>query len=280
MSDATRGLIWLSYVNTEQLDKVLSSHPDISWVQLPFAGVDAFAEIIVRHASPTRVFTSAKGAFAEPVAEHALGLILAVLRFLPRRARATSWDAVPRGISLYGKNVTIIGAGGIAQELIRLLAPFRVNVTIVRRSDVALPGAQLTIPVQQLDSVLPTTDVLVVAAALTPASRHVIGARELSLMKSTAALINIARGPLVDSAALVATLDAGALIGAAVDVTDPEPLPDDHPLWSAPNMLITPHMADTPEMTAPLLAARIQTNVKSFLGGDPLVGVVDSVLGY
>lgn len=280
LSDATRGLVWLSYVQAAELGDVLSSHPNISWVQLPFAGVDAFADVISQHAGPKRVFTSAKGAYAQPVAEHALGLIFAVLRFLPRRARATSWDSEPRGISLYGKNVTIIGAGGIARELIRLLEPFGVKVSVVRRTAAPVPGALLTVPVEQLHDVLPTADVLVVAAALTPASKYLIGTRELALLKPTAALVNIARGPLVDSEALSAALTAGALTGAAVDVTDPEPLPDGHALWRAPNMLITPHMADTPEMIAPLLAERIHHNVDAFLHGTRYIGVVDDKLGY
>lgn len=280
LSDDTRGLIWLSYADPTGLGEVLAHYPKISWVQLPFAGVDAFAEIIAKYAMPTRLFTSAKGAYAQPVAEHALGLILAVLRFLPRRARASSWDSVPRGISLYGKNVTIIGAGGVARELIRLLSPFGVKITVVRRADRAVPGALTTVPVGQLAAVLPATDVLVLAAALTPSSRHLIGAQELGLLPSEAALVNIARGPLVDSMALAAALDAGMLTGAAVDVTDPEPLPDGHVLWTAPNMLITPHMADTPEMIVPLLVVRIKANVKAFLNGGSFIGVVDEVSGY
>jgi phosphoglycerate dehydrogenase-like enzyme len=99
-------------------------------------------------------------------------------------------------------------------------------------------------------------------------------------MKPSAAFVNIARGALVDSVALVETLTSGHLVGAATDVTDPEPLPDGHPLWTAPNMLITPHMADTPEMTAPLLAERVRRNVAAYLAGRPLEGVVDPSLGY
>ena len=93
-------------------------------------------------------------------------------------------------------------------------------------------------------------------------------------------LVNIARGPLVDPDALVAALNSEKLFGAALDVTEPEPLPDGHPLWTAQNILITPHMADTPDMTAPLLAERIRTNVAAFLGGERFTGVVDPSVGY
>jgi phosphoglycerate dehydrogenase-like enzyme len=280
LSAETRGLIWLSYSQTVELGEVLAANPQITWVQLPFAGVDAYATVLAEHAVPGRVFTSAKGAFAQPVAEHALALTLAILRFIPRRARATSWDGVPRGISLYGKNVTIIGAGGIARELIRLLAPFDVNISVVRRSSEMVPGAQLTVVSNQLHSVLPDADVVVIAAALTAETRHLVGPVEFAMMKPTVAVVNIARGPLIDSEALVAALEAESILGAAVDVTFPEPLPDGDPLWSAPNMLITPHMADTPEMTAPLLAERIRHNVAAFLAGSRFVGVVDTSSGY
>lgn len=280
LNENTRGLIWLSYKKSAELGEVLASNPQLTWVQLPWAGVDAYAEVLAASARPGLVFTSAKGSYAQPVAEHALGMTLALMRLFPRRARAQSWDAVPKGVSLYRKNVTIIGAGGIARELIRLLQPFDVRITIVRRSAGQVPGAFSTVTTDRLKKVLPESDVVIIAAALTPDTTHLIGAQELSLMKPSAVLINIARGPLVDSAALVEALNQERILGAAMDVTEPEPLPDGHPLWSARNVLITPHMADTPDMTAPLLADRISTNVAAFLSGKPFVGVVDTEAGY
>ena len=280
LSAETRGLVWLSYARASELRDVLAAHPQIEWVQLPWAGVDAFSDILAAQARPGLTVTSAKGAYAQPVAEHALALTLALLRVLPKRARATRWEAVPEGRSLYGLNVVIIGAGGIAHELLSLLAPFGAHVTVVRRSTEAVPGAALTVQTDRLHEVLPSADVVIVAAALTAGTRHLIGAPELALMPATANLVNIARGPLVDTAALVAALAAGEIAGAALDVTDPEPLPDGHPLWSEPRCLITPHMADTPEMTAPLLAERIRSNVAAFLSDARFIGVVDPLLGY
>ncbi|MDH6533082.1 phosphoglycerate dehydrogenase-like enzyme [Aurantimicrobium minutum] len=276
----TRGLIWLSYKKSAELGEVLDANPQLTWVQLPWAGVDAYADVLTRCARPGLVFTSAKGSYAQPVAEHALAMTLALLRALPRRARATSWDAVPRGISLYRKNITIIGAGGIARELIRLLEPFDVTITVVRRSAGQVPGAFSTVTTDRLDKALISADVVVIAAALTGETRHLIGAKELALMKKSAVVVNIARGPLVDPDALVVALNAEKISGAALDVTEPEPLPDGHPLWTAENILITPHMADTPEMTAPLLAERIRSNVTAFLAGERFTGVVDPSAGY
>ncbi|MCX7522336.1 hydroxyacid dehydrogenase [Microbacterium sp. STN6] len=280
LSERTRGLIWLSSKHPEQLAEALRSHPGIGWVQLPWAGVDAFADVIAAEARPGLVWTSAKGAYAEPVAEHALTLALALLRVIPTRVRARSWSTVAEGRSLYRLNVTIIGAGGIALELLRLLTPFDVTTTVVRRSASPVDGADVTVQVDRLREALADADVVIVAAAATDATAQLIGERELAAMRQDAVLVNIARGSLVDTAALVRALDDGRIAGAGLDVTDPEPLPDGHPLWSEPACIITPHSADTPDMTAPLLAERIQLNVEALLGDGRFVGIVDPVAGY
>ncbi|WP_431277179.1 D-isomer specific 2-hydroxyacid dehydrogenase family protein [Leifsonia poae] len=280
LSENTRGLIWLSPRGADELAAALDEHPSIGWVQLPFAGVDAFTKVIADEKRSEMLWTSAKGAYAEPVAEHALALTLALLRVLPKRVVARSWATEPEGRSLYGMNVVIIGAGGIALELIRLLAPFDTNITIVRRAETPVPGAGRTVATDALGDVLPEADVVIVAAALTGGTKHLFGSAEFEAMKSTAYLVNIARGGLVDTDALVAALSSGTIAGAGIDVTDPEPLPEGHPLWDEPRALITPHQADTLEMTAPLLAERIRLNVEAFLGDSRFVGVVDAEAGY
>ncbi|MDO9395523.1 MAG: D-isomer specific 2-hydroxyacid dehydrogenase family protein [Herbiconiux sp.] len=276
----TRGLIWLEQTGADALEPLLGEHPGLQWLQLPWAGVDPFIELLRRRARPDLVVTSAKGAFAPPVAEHALALTLALLRRLPERARATSWGA-KGGRSLHGLHVLLIGAGGIALELMRLMQPFGVTVTVVRRRDEPVPGAARTVTSDRLDEVLPEADVVVIAAALTPSgTRRMFGTAQFRLLRPEAVLVNIARGALVDTDALVAALADGRLAGAALDVTDPEPLPDGHPLWSEPRALITPHTADTPEMTAPLLAARIRHNVRALHGSGEFAGIVDPEAGY
>ncbi len=119
-----------------------------------------------------------------------------------------------------------------------------------------------------------------VAAALTPESRGIIGRAEFARMPHGALLVNVARGGLVDTDALVEALESGRLGGAGLDVTDPEPLPDGHPLWTAPNCIVTPHVADTDEMTVPLYAERIARNVRAFLGDGRFEGRIDLVAGY
>ncbi len=133
---------------------------------------------------------------------------------------------------------------------------------------------------EQRLEVLPDADLVVLALALTDETRHVIGRSELAAMKRTAWLVNVARGGHIDTDALVAALADGTIGGAGLDVTDPEPLVDGHPLWSQPRALITPHVGNTPEMGIPLLAAHITDNVRRFGSGAPLVGLVDPDLGY
>lgn len=282
LDNSTRGLVWLTNGDADALAKLLEAHPSIQWVQLPYSGVDALSSVLTKYSEAQYpLWTSAKGAYAQPVAEHALTLTLALLRELPRRVLATSWQTDKlTDISLFGLNVVIIGAGGIALELIRLLAPFGVHVTIVRRSDEPVEGVERTVTAAHLDEILPDADVVVVAAALIEGTRHLIGAIQLALLKPTAVLVNIARGGLIDTDALVDALARKSFFGAGLDVTDPEPLPDGHPLWSEPRVIITPHSANTPDMSEPLLFQRINENVKAFLGDGRFVGVVDAKAGY
>ena len=281
LSKDTRGLVWLSEKRADELTDILHNHPEIEWVQLPWAGVDGFREIfasIDHDAAP--VFTSAKGSYAEPVAEHAFALALALQRELPSKSRDAKWQKERTGLSLYGNHVVILGAGGITTELLRLLEPFRVTTTVVRRTHEPLPGATHTVTAQELHSVLPRADVVILAAAATPDTHHIIGAAELALLPRHAVLVNVARGSLLDHDALVFALNTDALWGAALDVTDPEPLPADHTLWQIPRCVITSHSADTPLMTAHLLGTRIKRNVAAFLAGTSFVGIVDTRAGY
>ena len=281
LSERTRGIVWLSYGDAEQITSTLDAHPGIEWVQLPWAGVDVFADVLRANAGRDRfVVTSAKGAYSEPVAEHAVALALATLRRMPEKSRASTWQETKTGISLYGLNVVLVGPGGIGTEIMRLLAPYRANVTVVRRSAEPVAGAVRTVTTAQLHEVLPGAHVVILAAASTDDTRHLIGAPELALLGPDSVLVNIARGPLVDQDALVDALRSGAIGGAGLDVTDPEPLPADHPLWAEPACLITSHSADTPDMTRPLLANRITANTRALLETGEFVGIVDREAGY
>ncbi|KQM84634.1 hydroxyacid dehydrogenase [Agromyces sp. Leaf222] len=280
LGDRTRGIVWVAASGSSELDDVLARHPDVSWVQLPWAGVDAFAPTLAGFRDDGRVWTSAKGSYARPVAEHALTLALGVLRELPRRARASEWQADERGRSLFGMRVVIVGGGGITEQLLRLLQPFGVHAMVVRRRDVPVGGAERTVTDAALHEVLGDADLVFLAAALTERTRGMIGAAELALMPDGAVLVNVARGGLVDTEALVAELASGRLGGAGLDVTDPEPLPSRHPLWSLDTAIVTPHVADTEAMTVPLFAERVEANVAAFLGRGEWIGRIDLHAGY
>ena len=271
------GLVWTDAGAVGELRDVLRAHPEISWVQLPMAGVEHMAQAgVLDH---RRQWTSAKGAYAEPVAEHALALLLAGFRHLPERARAHSWGK-PAAQTLFDQSLTVVGGGGIAVALLRLLQPFRAQVTVVRQRAEPVAGADRTVGLPHLHQALAGAQAVVLALALTPRSRGLIGRKELEVIGQQAWLVNVARGALVDTGALVEALRSGQIGGAALDVTDPEPLPAGHPLWDLPNCLITPHTADTEQMTQPLLAGRIAQNVQRLITGQDLVGRVDLDLGY
>lgn len=257
-------LIWTDYARPDLLRTTLDANPQLEWVQLPFAGVDAFADLFSR--SP--VFTSAKAAYSQPVAEHALALCLALGRAIPKRVLAKSWGE-KFAVSLYESRVLIIGAGGIAKELEALLEPFGCPVVCLGSGNIS-----------RIDSELAQADFVVVACALTEATRGLFDKRTLSQMKQTAFLVNVARGAIVVTADLIDSLVAGDIAGAALDVTDPEPLPDGHPIWDAPNVIITPHTADTDAQVTRMFAERIRLNVAAYLSKSAWVGVVDKELGY
>jgi phosphoglycerate dehydrogenase-like enzyme len=265
--EEAQALVWLDW-NPQSFPETL---PDtVRWVQLPSAGVEAWLDRITEG----RVWTSAAGAYGLPVAEHALALMLAGTRRLADCARASTWT-VPPAAPLDGSTVAIVGAGGIGRALIGLLAPLDIEVLAVTRR-----GRGGTLPADRLGEILPRAHHVVIAAPATPDTRHIIGGAELEAMRNDAWLVNVARGTLVDTGALVDALARGAIAGAALDVTDPEPLPDGHPLWTEPHALITPHIANPAATLRRYLARHVQENVTRFANGDALLSPIDPQAGY
>ena len=276
MGSDVRGLIWTDYSSPAALGELIDRNPQLEWVQLPFAGVDAFAKQLDKNV----LFTSAKGAYREPVAEHALMLALALGRKLPIRIKASSWGK-REAFSFYDSKVLLIGAGGISEELTKLLAPFRAEITVVRNNaELSFAGAKKVAGLEELDGLIPEADLVIVTCALTDQTRGLINYQRLSLFKPTAYLVNVARGPIVVSDDLIRALDDGLLAGAGLDVTDPEPLPDGHAFYGRDDLILKPHTADTKEIVTRLFATRIEQNVKAFLGNGAWVGEVSPSLGY
>ncbi len=268
-------VIWTDPKDPSGLAELLEGHPEIRWVQLPFAGIEPFVDLL----DDDRIWTCGKGVYAEPVAEHALMLGLAGLRGGALYARKRSWSA-PYGHNLLNGRVTILGGGEITRVLVRLLRPFGVYLTVVRNRPEPIDGVAEVLPSSRLLEAVGNADLVVLALALTPDTEGIIDADVLAAMLPHAWIVNVARGRHIDTHALVEALRADSIGGAALDVTDPEPLPDGHPLWEMPNVLITPHVGNTPEMGITLLAARVRDNVQRFRDGDELLGPVYVDLGY
>ena len=261
------GLVWVGSNPDEFPDEL----PDrVRWVQLPSAGVELWLDRIDRE----RQWTSAAPAFGRGVAEHALTLMLAGTRRLHEFARARTWTR-PEIHRLEGATVAIIGTGSIGRALIELLEPFRVEVLAVTRR-----GRDGTLPIERVGEVWPRAQFVVIAAPATAATRHLVGADELAAMRDDAWLVNVARGALVDTDALVRALAEGSIAGAALDVTDPEPLPDGHPLWTEPRALITPHVANPDVTLMRDLAELAGEQVRRLVAGEPLLSPVDPDAGY
>ena len=270
-------LVWAEPAQADLLPPMLDENSNIDWVQLPYAGIEPFVEML--RSRPHLTWTCGKGVYASPVAEHVLALALAGFRAVNTYSRADTWSE-PRGQNLLGAKVTILGGGGITEELLPLLAPFDCEVTVVRNHASPMEGAAKVVSSKNLHDVLPNSDLLVLALALTPETTGVIAKEELALLPDHAWVVNVARGGHVVTDDLVEALRNNSIGGAALDVTDPEPLPEGHPLWALENCIITPHIGNTPEMGLPLLAQRVTENVQRRIGGLPLIGPVDIDLGY
>ncbi len=269
------GLVWADPARPDLFPSTIQGADSLSWVQLPYAGIEPFA-----HHLDTRLrWSCGKGVYASAVAETVLALILATCKNLHGYSRASTWSG-PAGRQLANSRITVLGGGGIATSLLPLLAPFDCQTTVVRRSSAALPGADHTVTVDLLDDVLPETDILVLALALTRETTGMIDSRRMGLLPDDAWIVNVARGGHIVTDDLVAALTQRSIGGAALDVTDPEPLPDGHPLWSLPNCLITPHIGNTPETGLALLLPFVEENVRRFVEHRDLLATVDVALGY
>jgi len=239
-------------------------------IQTLSAGVDRLIGLV----PPGVTLCDASGSRDVPVAEWVLAAILASTKMLPElrdRQRAHEWAWGESG-ELAGSTVMILGYGAIGAAVEARLAPFEVDVIRVARH--ARPGVRA---VGELRSLLPGADVVVVLLPLTPATSGLLDADLLACLRPGALLVNAARGPILDTDALLALLQAGR-IRAALDVTDPEPLPGDHPLWDVPGVLITPHFAGDTLAANRRAFALVGEQVRRYARGEPLVNVVDD--GY
>lgn len=276
----------------------------LRWIHSPAAAVHELLRPEIVHSEI--VITNARHIHAPVVAEHVLAQIFALAKRLPSAfryqqrhtwAQVQLWDERPRPREVAGSALGLVGFGSIGSEVARRALALGMRVLAVRehpeRTDGVIPservpGARVEGPLpnpeifgsDRLDEVLARADFLVLAAPLTPATRGLIDAARLARMQPSAYLINVSRGPLIDDAALIAALRERRIAGAALDVFTDEPLPPDSPYWDLPNVLITPHSAAVTDKLWERHYAQIHENLRRYLSGQPLLGVVDKLRGY
>jgi D-3-phosphoglycerate dehydrogenase len=260
----------------ELLAEVL--HDGVEWVQLDFAGIEDWTA--AGALDDRRAWTNASAAYAVQVAEHAVALLLANVRRLADTARADRWRPELQGRELAGSTVGLLGGGAIGGGVIARLAGWDVRILALTRSGRDVPGAVRSLGPGQLDDLLRDADHVIACVPSTPETRGLLGRRELDLIGPEGTFVNVGRGALVDTDALVDALRARTLGAAAVDVTEPEPLPDGHPLLTLAHCLVTPHVANPPEALLPTYALLVRDNVARFARGEPLRSVVDARAGY
>lgn len=247
--------------------EVMAHLPRLRVVQTMTAGVDH----VRAHLPDGVTLCNGRGIHDASTAELALTLILSSLRGIPEFVRAQTkqeWAPETR-TSLADRSVLIVGYGQIGAAIEARLTPFEVDVRRVART--ARDGIH---SLDALPRLLPDADVVVLIVPGTPSTRHLVDADFLAQMKDGALLVNVARGPVVDTDALVAELESGRL-RAALDVTDPEPLPADHPLWLAPNLLISPHVGGDSTAMEPRAYRLIREQLTRYAAGEPLANVMD-----
>jgi len=268
-----------------ELAPTLAARPRLRWIQATSAGVGKLADRVGLTQSSVAV-TTASGVHARPLAEFVL---LAMLMFgkdvlrLEREQREHRWERFA-GEEAAGKTVCVVGLGKIGREVARLSRALDARVVgTVRELRQRTPddlGVDRLEPTDRLDELLPEADVLVLAVPHTALTDRILDARRLALLKTDAILVNIARGDIVDEAALAEALASGRLRGAALDVFEQEPLPPESPLWDLPNVFVSPHSASTVAAENERIVELFQENIRRYLEGQPLLNLLDKELLY
>lgn len=260
----------------------------LKWIHSTAAGVAQLMYPELRDSGI--VVTNPSGVFSTPMAEHTMGLLIALARNFPDSVRHQDrchwgqqemWDGPPHFTELNGLVLLILGFGSIGRELAKRARAFGMRVWGVTRSgkgDASL--AEKIIPVSRLEEALPHADYVVIAAPETVETRRMIGAAQIARMKPGARLINVGRGSLLDEAALIHALETGALAGAALDVTPVEPLPPHSPLWKAPNLFITPHTSAVSDRLWQRETVLLMDLLERWFDGRELFNLVDFARGY
>ncbi len=264
----------------------LEAAVNLHWVQAWSAGVDQFVGLEELVNNDQIILTNMKGIHGPVIAEHVMATLLSLSRDLPAYQAAqkmSHWDrsAGSGQRALAGSTLLVVGMGGIGTEVARRAHGFDMRVLATVRSPRSTPDFVSELgTAEALDGFLPQADVVVICLPLTGETRGLFDAELIAKMRPDSILINIARGPIVDSAALLEALESGHIAGAALDVTDPEPLPSSSRLWARNDVIITPHTAGTAALTGARRDVLFAENLQRFGAGKPLLNVVDKEAGY
>jgi phosphoglycerate dehydrogenase-like enzyme len=268
--------------SAERLRAVLAGVPKLRWVHTFSAGVDRHVPEMARYERV--LLTNNTGAYDVPISEHVIAMIFAAAKRVPEHLAAQArheWQREMPHAEVRGATLVILGMGSIGSELARLAGAVGMRVIGVRRdASRPAPGAERIVPPARFVEVAREADYLAVTAALTPQTRGMVSAEVLRALKPTAWVINIARGPIVDEAALATALQEKRIGGAALDVFETEPLPAESPLWSLDNAILTPHVSNSSPKVRERSLALVAENVRRFKAGEPLLNVVDRAVGY
>lgn len=291
VAEAVRGAeVYVGYGMPAGLFEAATAAPEgrLRWAHTASAGVSAGLAEAVRGSGV--VLTNAAGIYAEPMADTVLAMMLHFARGLDVAVRAQAerrWDKAPFDAAdapireLTECTVGIVGLGGIGRAVARRAAALGMRVLATRRRGTEGPeGVEVFSGEDALDRILPRSDYLVIAVPQTAQTKAMVGARELAMLPPGAVLVNVARGGVVDEAALVEALRSGRLRGAGLDVFAREPLPDDSPLWSLPNVLVTPHVSGASHGFWRRQTELVTTNIRRYAAGDSLLNTVDPQAGY
>ncbi|GHC61764.1 D-2-hydroxyacid dehydrogenase [Roseibacillus persicicus] len=271
------------FANPEFLTKATN----LRWVQVQSAGVDRYLSIEPLMKNDDIVLSNFRGVHGPAIADHAMAMLLSLTRNIKHytaRQEEEQWrrgQTPNKSIALEGKTMLVVGLGGIGSEIAQRANGFGMRVIGTRRSDSPSPDyiKQVGKP-KDLLAMLPQADVVALAVPLTPETENLLNSEAFAAMKDGTYLINIARGKIVNTNAMLEALKSGKLAGACLDVTDPEPLTKGHPLWKETNVIITPHIAGQSEVTNERRSALTVENLRRFAAGEPLLNVVDKVAGY
>ena len=264
----------------------LHAATNLKWLQIPWSGADGYAD---HPQFPQHVLlTNATGAFGRPIAEYAFSAAFALMRRFHQyrdRQKSGSWVWLGDEMSPTGKRVLILGAGDIGTNAAALFKKFDCTVTGVRRVVRQCPeNFDRVVTLEDAESILPQADIVICCMPDTPLTRKWLCRQRLELLKETAILVNVGRGSLLDHDALADLLNAGKIYGAALDVTDPEPLPADHPLWQCENALITPHVSGNTfkglKGKEEFFYTLCKENLNRYRDGKELLNKVDLKTGY